>query len=103
MYIILNRKIGITCFVLEIISQKFPLAENTFSAVTHGVIFVCMYLGTTDSSCEVTDYPTPTEKEIQFILNEVKNYLHPDVEGRYCTIGKCTRSALGTFKLISIS
>ncbi|XP_062594574.1 glycerol-3-phosphate dehydrogenase, mitochondrial-like isoform X1 [Saccostrea cucullata] len=38
--------------------------------------------GTTDSSCELTDYPTPTEKEIQFILNEVKNYLHPDVEVR---------------------
>nr|XP_022325745.1 glycerol-3-phosphate dehydrogenase, mitochondrial-like isoform X2 [Crassostrea virginica] len=38
--------------------------------------------GTTDSSCDLTDYPTPSEKEIQFILNEVKNYLHPDVEVR---------------------
>lgn len=38
--------------------------------------------GTTDSSCDLTDFPAPTEKEIQFILNEVKNYLHPDVEGR---------------------
>ncbi|XP_022325740.2 glycerol-3-phosphate dehydrogenase, mitochondrial-like isoform X1 [Crassostrea virginica] len=38
--------------------------------------------GTTDSSCDLTDSPAPTEKEIQFILNEVKNYLHPDVEVR---------------------
>ncbi|KAK6165529.1 hypothetical protein SNE40_022443 [Patella caerulea] len=38
--------------------------------------------GTTDSPCEVTDYPQPTEKEIQFILNEVRNYLNPDVEVR---------------------
>lgn len=53
-----------------------------------------MYLGTTDSSCEITDYPTPTEKEIQFILNEVKNYLHPDVEGKYFNTGKWMRSAL---------
>lgn len=55
---------------------------------------MCMYLGTTDSSCEITDYPTPTEKEIQFILNEVKNYLHPDVEGKYFNTGKWMRSAL---------
>nr|XP_034302358.1 glycerol-3-phosphate dehydrogenase, mitochondrial isoform X2 [Crassostrea gigas] len=38
--------------------------------------------GTTDSPCDLTDSPAPTEKEIQFILNEVKNYLHPDVEVR---------------------
>ncbi|XP_041374020.1 glycerol-3-phosphate dehydrogenase, mitochondrial-like isoform X2 [Gigantopelta aegis] len=38
--------------------------------------------GTTDSPCDVTDYPQPTEKEIQFILNEVRNYLSPDVEVR---------------------
>ncbi|KAK3083316.1 hypothetical protein FSP39_019284 [Pinctada imbricata] len=38
--------------------------------------------GTTDTPCEISDYPSPTEKEIQFILNEVKNYLNPDVEVR---------------------
>ncbi|XP_071101701.1 glycerol-3-phosphate dehydrogenase, mitochondrial-like isoform X2 [Haliotis cracherodii] len=38
--------------------------------------------GTTDSPCDVTDYPQPTEKEIQFILNEIRNYLNPDVEVR---------------------
>ncbi|ESP00771.1 hypothetical protein LOTGIDRAFT_238523 [Lottia gigantea] len=38
--------------------------------------------GTTDNPCAVTDFPQPTEKEIQFILNEVRNYLHPDVEVR---------------------
>ena len=38
-------------------------------------------LGTTDSPCEVTDNPTPSEEEIQFILKEVRNYLNPDVNG----------------------
>ena len=39
--------------------------------------------GTTDNACDITFQPAPTEKEIQFILNEVRNYLHPDVEGMY--------------------
>ncbi|XP_078621863.1 glycerol-3-phosphate dehydrogenase, mitochondrial-like isoform X3 [Branchiostoma floridae x Branchiostoma japonicum] len=38
--------------------------------------------GTTDSPCDVTHNPMPTEKEIQFILNEIKNYLSPDVSVR---------------------
>ncbi|XP_064646298.1 glycerol-3-phosphate dehydrogenase, mitochondrial-like isoform X2 [Lineus longissimus] len=38
--------------------------------------------GTTDTPCEVSDNPQPTEKEIEFILNEVKNYLSPDVQVR---------------------
>nr|KAG5714785.1 hypothetical protein BaRGS_000273 [Batillaria attramentaria] len=38
--------------------------------------------GTTDSPCQVTDYPQPTETEIQFILKEIRNYLSPDVEVR---------------------
>lgn len=38
--------------------------------------------GTTDSPCQVTDYPQPTEAEIQFILKEIRNYLSPDVEVR---------------------
>lgn len=37
--------------------------------------------GTTDSPCDVTYHPTPTEEEISFILNEIKNYLNSDVEG----------------------
>lgn len=37
--------------------------------------------GTTDTSCEITDNPRPTEKEIQFILGEIRNYLMPDVQG----------------------
>lgn len=37
--------------------------------------------GTTDSPCAVTYNPTPTEDEISFILNEIKNYLNSDVEG----------------------
>ncbi|XP_014663875.1 PREDICTED: glycerol-3-phosphate dehydrogenase, mitochondrial-like isoform X2 [Priapulus caudatus] len=38
--------------------------------------------GTTDQPCEVTHNPSPTEAEIQFILNEIRNYLSPDVEVR---------------------
>ncbi|XP_052234554.1 glycerol-3-phosphate dehydrogenase, mitochondrial-like isoform X3 [Dreissena polymorpha] len=38
--------------------------------------------GTTDTACEITFAPAPSEKEIQFILSEVRNYLHPDVEVR---------------------
>ena len=38
--------------------------------------------GTTDVACEVTDKPSPSEKEIQFILSEVRNYLHHDVDVR---------------------
>lgn len=37
--------------------------------------------GTTDLPCKPTHSPKPTEDEILFILEEVKNYLNPDVEG----------------------
>ena len=37
--------------------------------------------GTTDTPCEVTHSPLPTETDIQFILNEVRNYLTPDIDG----------------------
>ncbi|XP_059904803.1 glycerol-3-phosphate dehydrogenase, mitochondrial isoform X5 [Gadus macrocephalus] len=38
--------------------------------------------GTTDSPTNVTAHPIPTEDDITFILNEVRNYLSPDVEVR---------------------
>lgn len=38
--------------------------------------------GTTDLPCEITHHPRPTEDEIMFILQEIKNYLNPDVEVR---------------------
>ncbi|PSN50880.1 Glycerol-3-phosphate dehydrogenase [Blattella germanica] len=51
--------------------------------------------GTTDLPCEVTHNPKPTEDEILFILEEVKNYLNPDVdefeeEGRVFVFCLCT-------------
>lgn len=51
------------------------------------VIFLLPWLnhtiaGTTDTPCDVTFNPSPTEKDIMFILNEVKHYLSPDVEVR---------------------
>ncbi|XP_033127941.1 glycerol-3-phosphate dehydrogenase, mitochondrial-like [Anneissia japonica] len=38
--------------------------------------------GTTDNACDVTESPSPTEEDIQFILKEIKNYLSPDVAVR---------------------
>lgn len=38
--------------------------------------------GTTDSPTSVTQNPIPTEAEIQWILDEVRNYLSPDVKVR---------------------
>lgn len=38
--------------------------------------------GTTDSPCQVTLNPGPSEADIQFILKEVKNYLTPDIDVR---------------------
>lgn len=37
--------------------------------------------GTTDSPCAVTHHPAPEEKEIQFILKEIRGYLDPSVAG----------------------
>lgn len=45
--------------------------------------------GTTDSPTNLTHHPEPREQDIQFILNEVKNYLSPDVRGEnhyHCSI-----------------
>ena len=53
------------------------------NAWLHRLPVMYMYVtGTTDTLCEVTDNPQPTEKEIQFILHEIKNYLNPDVNGK---------------------
>ncbi|NWI58457.1 GPDM protein, partial [Calyptomena viridis] len=38
--------------------------------------------GTTDSPTDVTSHPIPMEEDINFILNEVRNYLGADVEVR---------------------
>ncbi|NXT22763.1 GPDM protein, partial [Syrrhaptes paradoxus] len=38
--------------------------------------------GTTDTPTDVTSHPIPTEEDINFILNEVRNYLSADVEVR---------------------
>ena len=38
--------------------------------------------GTTDTPCEVTHHPSPTENDIEFILGEIRSYLSPDIEVR---------------------
>ncbi|GAA5992181.1 hypothetical protein JCM11641_007789 [Rhodosporidiobolus odoratus] len=38
--------------------------------------------GTTDSPAAVEQHPIPKEEEIEFILNEVRNYLSPDIRVR---------------------
>lgn len=37
--------------------------------------------GTTDTPTNITHHPIPSEEDINFILNEVRNYLSHDVEG----------------------
>lgn len=57
--------------------------------------------GTTDLPCEVTHNPKPTEDEILFILEEVKNYLNPDVEGllkHFLRLLKCFHVCLMQFE-----
>ena len=53
------------------------LQVNVPGAHHNDVIFP----GTTDNCCELSDNPKPSEKEIQFILGEIRNYLNPDVNG----------------------
>ncbi|KAF7233700.1 hypothetical protein EG68_03991 [Paragonimus skrjabini miyazakii] len=38
--------------------------------------------GTTDSPCSLTDHPAPTEAEVNFILEEIRAYLSPDIKVR---------------------
>jgi glycerol-3-phosphate dehydrogenase len=38
--------------------------------------------GTTDSPCQITESPVPAEEDVNFIMNEIKNYLNPDVQVR---------------------
>lgn len=38
--------------------------------------------GTTDSPCEITDSPSPSESDVDFIIKEIKNYLSEDVQVR---------------------
>jgi glycerol-3-phosphate dehydrogenase len=40
------------------------------------------FKGTTDTPCEVTDYPSPSTEDVDFILGEVRNYLSSDVQVR---------------------
>lgn len=82
------------------INQPFTLVFFfflIFGILTLGVLVIVPFFppGTTDSPCDLTDSPAPTEKEIQFILNEVKNYLHPDVEG------KCVKTSRLNFRYLS--
>jgi glycerol-3-phosphate dehydrogenase len=40
------------------------------------------FLGTTDTPCDISDYPSPSTEDVDFILGEVKNYLSSDVQVR---------------------
>ncbi len=42
--------------------------------------------GTTDAPIGVTHLPTPREEDIRFILQEVKNYLSPELSGEHLSI-----------------
>ena len=51
-----------------------------FFFVENNIYLLC--LGTTDTPCEITDYPSPSTEDVEFILGEVKNYLSSDVQVR---------------------
>ncbi|KAK4473463.1 hypothetical protein MN116_002830 [Schistosoma mekongi] len=38
--------------------------------------------GTTDSECSVTDHPSPSESEVNFILEEISSYLSSEIQVR---------------------
>ncbi|RTG83975.1 glycerol-3-phosphate dehydrogenase [Schistosoma bovis] len=38
--------------------------------------------GTTDTECTVTDQPSPSEAEVNFILEEISSYLSPEIQVR---------------------
>lgn len=38
--------------------------------------------GTTDSPCTLSDQPSPTEEDVNFILHEIRDYLSPDIKVR---------------------
>ena len=68
-------------------SKKKKYKRNKCTPFLGRVIFLLPWMnhtiaGTTDTPCGVTTSPSPTEKDISFILNEVKNYLSPDVTVR---------------------
>uniref|UniRef100_A0A1I8FQ48 Glycerol-3-phosphate dehydrogenase n=1 Tax=Macrostomum lignano TaxID=282301 RepID=A0A1I8FQ48_9PLAT len=56
----------------------------------------CTIAGTTDTPCELTDNPHPTEDDVKFILKEIKHYLSPDIDIRrgdvlsaWAAFGRC--------------
>jgi glycerol-3-phosphate dehydrogenase len=44
--------------------------------------YLLCFKGTTDTPCEISDYPSPSTGDVDFILGEVKNYLSSDVQVR---------------------
>ena len=83
-------EIHTTCLCLLSLRLRSPLAGRTLyvhaDSSGHSAIHPppqgSTIAGTTDSPTEVTHSPSPSEGDIQFILNEVKNYLTPDIEVR---------------------
>ena len=39
--------------------------------------------GTTDGPTSLSHFPAPSEEDIRFILNEIENYLSPEVRGKF--------------------
>ncbi|BHF62051.1 glycerol-3-phosphate dehydrogenase [Sparganum proliferum] len=75
----------------HIVLPKYYSPENMGlldPSTTDGrVVFFLPWLGgvvagTTDEPCAVTESPKPTEKEVDFILSEIKHYLSPDIKVR---------------------
>ena len=81
-----NTKDGRVIFFLP--WQSETLAGSFFILLNWGLyeyliysFFAMYFAGTTDSNCSLSEHPKPTEKEVQFILSEIREYLSADVMG----------------------
>lgn len=77
-------------FQVELLVYYSPKTVGLLDPATSDgrVVFVLPWegqviAGTTDLKCDVTFDPEPTEKEIDFILDQIKKYLDPNVTGNY--------------------
>ena len=75
-------------FQVELLVYYSPKTVGLLDPATSDgrVVFVLPWegqviAGTTDLKCDVTFDPEPTEKEIDFILDQIKKYLDANVNG----------------------
>jgi glycerol-3-phosphate dehydrogenase len=64
------------------LGKNIPWRVCNCDGILYRYLFIYLIEGTTDTPCEITDYPSPSTGDVDFILGEVKNYLSSDVQVR---------------------